>query len=271
MATTPAAALSQADACADPGCNAAHVDTLAAIRARGVLRVGVALAAPMVVRAHGTVEGFSVDVARQLAADIGVRVEFVLTTWERVVPDLVDGRTDVVIAGLWPTVERAMRANFTTPTATEGIYLFASRHASGRTKSDFDRPGVRIATFPGTPQALAARRHFPRATHVDVKPDEKEFDLVVDGRADAAVVSTISAPGAVAAARRRVAMPFVDALQSTPAAMAIRKGDPDFLNLLDTWLGIRRGEGWLDERAQHWVGEMEWFSDEAAPAVDGPR
>lgn len=244
-------------------------DTLAEIRARGVMRVGVALTAPMVVHSHGTVAGFSVDVAKQLAEDLGVRVEFVQSSWQQVVPELVAGRTDVVIAGLWPTIQRATQVNFTSPTVLEGVYLFASRAASGRTKGDFDRPGVRIASFPGTTQARAARKHFPRATHVDVQPDEKEFDYLVRGRADAAVVSTISAVGALQGARHRVALPFTEPLQTTPAAMAIRKGDPDFLNFLDTWLELRRGDGWLDERAAHWVEEMPWFGDEISPGAGG--
>ena len=35
-------------------------------------------------------------------------------------------------------------------------------------------------------------------------------------------------------------------------AMAVRKGDHDFLTFLNTWLTVHRAEGWLDERALHW-------------------
>jgi polar amino acid transport system substrate-binding protein len=252
-------------------CRTGTADTLARIRKCGVMRVGVALAAPMVVRHGDGVAGFSIDVATELARDLGVRTEFVLTTWDEVVADLVEGDTDLVIAGLWPTVDRALLVNFTTPTAVEGVYLVASSKVPGRAKSDFDRPGIRIATFPDTVQARAARRHFPRATHVDVKPDEKELDFLLRGRADAAVVSTISPGGVLEAARGQVRLPLSDPLQTTPAAIAVRKGDPDFLNFLETWLSIHRGEGWLEERAAHWTEEMEWYASDLKSAAGDPE
>jgi len=47
-------------------------------------------------------------------------------------------------------------------------------------------------------------------------------------------------------------LPLGQPLASTPAALAIRKGDADFLNLLNTWLALQRDDGWLDERAAFW-------------------
>jgi polar amino acid transport system substrate-binding protein len=35
--------------------------------------------------------------------------------------------------------------------------------------------------------------------------------------------------------------------------MAVRKGDPDWLSFLNTWLDLQREQGWLDERARHWA------------------
>jgi ABC-type amino acid transport substrate-binding protein len=58
------------------------IDTLAALRQRGTLRVGVVPVAPMVMlAARGELVGYSVDLARRMAQDLGVDVEFVPTTW----------------------------------------------------------------------------------------------------------------------------------------------------------------------------------------------
>jgi polar amino acid transport system substrate-binding protein len=236
------------------------VDTLATVRQRGVLRVGVVQVPPMVMldRSNNYV-GFSVDVARRLAADLGVRVEFVETWWTEVMPQLVDGRSDVIITGLWMNVPRALVANFTQPTATEGMYLIASRPLAGqrRTLDAFDQPGVKIAVSTDPAQLAVARARFPRATVMAV--DDDPLLVITEGQAQAAVVATLSAEAVVASAPRRWFLPSAEALSRTSAGMAVRKGDPDFLAFLNTWLDMQRESGWLAERARHWATSTEGF------------
>ena len=41
--------------------------------------------------------------------------------------------------------------------------------------------------------------------------------------------------------------------------IGVRKGDPDFLNFLDSWLAVQRDEGWLDERMSFWSDPANWL------------
>lgn len=234
------------------------VDTLATIRQRGVLRVGVVQVAPMVMRdRNGSYVGFSVDLARRLAADLGVRLEFVETWWTEVMPQLIDGHSDVIITGLWMNVPRALVANFTQPTATEGMYLIASRSLATQRHSlaHFNQPGVRIAVATDPAQQAVARARFPRATVVPV--DDDPLGLVTQGKAQAAVVATLAADAVVASAPQRWFLPSPEPLARTAAGMAVRKGDPDFLAFLNTWLDMQRETGWLAERTRHWATSTE--------------
>jgi polar amino acid transport system substrate-binding protein len=236
------------------------VDTLATVRQRGVLRVGVVQVAPMVMqdRSNNYV-GFSVDVARRLAADLGVRIEFVETWWTEVIPQLLDGQTDVIITGLWMNVPRALVANFTQPTASEGMYLIASRPLAAQRRSldAFNQPGVKIAVSTDPAQQAVAKARFPRATVTPV--DDDPLLVVTEGRAHAAVVATLAADAVVASAPRRWFLPSPVPLARTSAGMAVRKGDPDFLAFLNTWLDMQRESGWLAERTRHWATSTEGF------------
>ena len=60
------------------------------------------------------------------------------------------------------------------------------------------------------------------------------------------------------AAPGQLYLPCTAPLASTPAAMAVRKGDPDFLHLLNTWLTLQRDSGWLDERVLFWSNRAQW-------------
>jgi polar amino acid transport system substrate-binding protein len=238
------------------------IDTLATIRKRGVMRVGVALAEPTVMHAaDGSLVGFSIDAARRLADDLGVKVEFVETSWSGIIPDLLNREFDLIMSGLWVTVPRALVINFTTPTAVEGIYVIASRAAAARLKTpaDLDRPGTKIAVYAGTLQERLAARRFPKATLIKVGGEADHLAPLLAGEADVALVPTFAPEVIVRAAPDRLAAPFAKPLSSASAAIGVRKGDPDFLNFLDSWLAVQRDEGWLDERTAYWADPTNWL------------
>lgn len=237
------------------------VDTLATIRKRGALRVGVVASEPYVMRdASGALVGFSVDLGRQLAADIGVDVEFVVTSWTQVVADLVGHHFDMIASGLWITPARALVVNFSTPTSVGGMSLVANTSLAGsmRTRQDFDRPDVRIVVYAGSSQEGVAARLFPKATLVKVEGDADPMAPVLEGKAHALLVTTPTPQLVVDHAPDRLFLPLQDPLQVTTAALAVRKGDVDFLNFLDSWIAFQREQGWLSDRQTYWFGTTAW-------------
>ena len=238
------------------------IDTVATIRRRGTLRVGVVSNEPYVMRnANGDLVGFSVDLGRQLATDLGVDVEFVPTSWSQVIADLVGNHFDVIASGLWITPARALVVNFSSPTSMGVMHLVASKSLASamKTKQDFDRPDVRIVVYAGSSQEGIASRHFPRATLVKIDGDADPLAPVVEGKAHAVVVTTPTPQLVVNTATDRLFLPLGEPLQVTSGALAIRKGDGDFLNLLNSWLAFRTEDGWLPERQNYWFRTTEWL------------
>lgn len=235
------------------------VDTLATVRQRGVLQVCVVPVEPMVMNAQdASFAGYSVDLARKLADDIGVQVAFVPSSWGLVIADLVQRQCDLIASGLWVTVPRALAVNFSSPTAHDGVYLVASQAAApGKTSvADFDQAGTRVAVYAGTPQEALARRLLTRATIVASADDP--LQAVIDGQAQAALAPALVPQALLQAAPGKLYLPRPTPLASTPSAMAVRKGDPDFLRFLDTWLSLQRDSGWLDERLLFWSNSANW-------------
>jgi len=238
------------------------IDTLATILKRGVLRVGVAPAEPFVMRdARGELAGFSVDLARTFAEDLGVQVAFVPTTWSQIVPDLMGNHFDVIFSGLWITPARALVMNFTESTSVEAVHLVAGKPlaAAMKTREDFNRPDVRIVVYAGTIQEGLAARLFPRAQVLKVDGDADQITPVIEGKAHAALLTTPTPDLVVRTAPDQLFLPSGSALQSTATAAAIRKGDPDFLNYLNSWLAFQRQSGFVDERTNYWFKSAEWL------------
>jgi polar amino acid transport system substrate-binding protein len=159
---------------------------------RGTIRVGMSTFVPWAMQSKdGELIGFEIDVARRLAADMGVEIEFVPTQWSGIIPALLTGRFDVIIGGMSIKPDRNLRVNFTIPYDYSGIAIAANaQNVPGRTTlEEFDTPDTVIAARLGTTAASAAERFLPNA---EIRLFEQETQAVqeaLNGSADAIVAS----------------------------------------------------------------------------------
>ena len=63
----------------------------------------------------GYADGYDVRIARRVAEYLGCDIEIVKTEWDGLVPSLLSGNIDVIIAGMSPTAERMATIDFTDP------------------------------------------------------------------------------------------------------------------------------------------------------------
>jgi polar amino acid transport system substrate-binding protein len=227
----------------------------------GTLRVGVTLFAPWAARgADGELMGFEVDVARQLAADMGVRAEFLTYDVERLIPALEAGEIDLIAAGLAITPDRALHVNFSAPYAEGGIGLAThlERTADVDDMSDLDQAGVAIAAVEDSVAVRLARRLWPRASvEVFASAEAATAALLageVHGYLEDEPVPTFLAlehPDVVDVPLRRP-------LLVSRTGFAVNKGDPDFLAFLNAWITARDADTWLPTTASYWFESLRW-------------
>jgi polar amino acid transport system substrate-binding protein len=227
----------------------------------GTLRVGITLYARGAMRGNdGELVGFEVDVARQLAADLGVKAELLPYDVERLVPALESNEIDVIAAGLTITPERALHVNFSDPYAESGIGLatHVERTASVTDVNALDRDTITIAAVEGSVGAQLARRLWPHA-RVQVFPsvDAASRALLageVHGYVEDEPVPTflsLENPGVVD-------VPTGRPLLVSPAGFAVNKGDPDFLAFLNAWITAHKADTWLPTTASYWFESLRW-------------
>jgi polar amino acid transport system substrate-binding protein len=92
-------------------------DLLADIMTRGVLRVSTDpnYAPQSFLNDQGQLDGFDIDVAKEVAKRLGVNVEFVTPDWDTITAGHWGDRWDVSIGSMTPTEERAQVLSFTEP------------------------------------------------------------------------------------------------------------------------------------------------------------
>ncbi len=156
---------------------------------------------------------------------------------------------------------RALVVNFSSPTSLGAMYLVANKAAAAasKTRQDFDKADVRLVVYKGSSQEGIAARVFPKATLVRIEGDADPVAAMIDGKAHAMLVTTPTPKLVVSQAPDKLFQPFEEPLQITSAAMAVRKGDADFLNFLDSWVAFQREGGWLADRQTYWFKTTDWL------------
>ena len=83
------------------------------IVASGELRIGVSIFPPWVMRAKdGQLIGSEIDMAKRLAADMGLKPELALYEWKALITALNAKEIDIIISGMGINPARAMQVNF---------------------------------------------------------------------------------------------------------------------------------------------------------------
>jgi len=233
---------------------------------RGVLRVGFSTFVPWAMQdKKGEFIGFEIDVARRLAQDMGVKVQFEPTQWSGIIPALLSGKFDIIIGGMSIQPQRALKVNFTIPYEYSGMSIVADKLKAGKFKTlaDFNREDVVLAVRQGTTAVDAAKKHMPKAQLRMFDQEAQTIQEVLNGRALAVVASDPFPAYQALAHPDKLALPLAEPFTREPIAFAVRKGDPDLLNFLDGWIRTVADEGWLAERHDYWFRTKAWQSQVA--------
>lgn len=226
--------------------------TWASLQRVGVLRVGTTGDyAPFSDDRGGTLRGFDIDLAQDLAEAWGLRVVFVHTTWPTLMADLAKRRFDLAASGISITAERQRVAEFSVAYHYDGKTPIVRRADVARYTSlaQIDQPGVRVVVNPGGTNERFARENLKRATIVPHPDNRTIFDEIVAGRADVMMTDGIE----VRLQERR--QPALKAATTEPftrtgKAVLLLPGS-ELTARVDAWLSPQVTNGQVATRLEH--------------------
>lgn len=230
--------------------------TLSAIQSSGVLRVGYN---PDVIpfsywNDRGDLVGFDISYAYELARDLNVKLEFLPFDWRDLSRDLVQGRFDIAMSGIYVTDDRLQ-----TLTVSDSYYqspMALVVHAE-RASEFLDRaainamPNLRLVVFDDPELVPMVHYQFPRA-NVRVVENYGDLPAMAD-QFDAAVWTlqqasawTAAHPGFTAVRPAALGTPFLFAYLLPPGADSFRQ----FLN---QWLALHAANGFRAAQLDYWI------------------
>ncbi len=194
----------------------------------------------------GVLGGIDIDLAGELAQELGVRLEYVESSFPQLVADVNGGRCDVAMFAVGMLASRKEQLAFTEPYLQSDIYGVTTRASrTVRQWADIDQPGVVVAVQAGSFMEPVMREALKQAQMVVIRPPATREQELEAGRVDVFMTDypysrrlLDNADWARLVAPQR---PFF----VLPYGYAVKRGDARWLARLDEFVAAIKRDGRL--------------------------
>ena len=167
--------------------------TVDAVRDRGVLRIaGILNEDPYFSKDPRTGEwrGFVVEMGKDMAAELGVELEVVESSWANSILDVQSGKVDLAFA-LTALPKRALSVHFSAPTYYNSFVIVSPKaELAEKTWAELNDPAYTIAVDLGSAQDQITKAYLPKANILRFKTRDEAILAVSTGKADA-IINTV--------------------------------------------------------------------------------
>ena len=239
---------------------AGHLEDIAA---RGTIRIGTTgdyIPMSWLNPATGKYEGIDAELSKIIAESLGVKIEYVPTTWSTLTADTLDGKFDIALCGISRNFARA-KSMAMSDAYGEGLFgktILCRKTDAKKFKSvaDLNKPNVRIMINPGGTNEKFARANLTNAKLI-VHDDNADIPLqIANGNADIMITETVEAVSWIKREPRLAAplidKPFAGTIHS--CGILMQKGDQEFLNYINFVLAELRMDGRLEQLEIKYLG-----------------
>ncbi len=233
----------------------ALADTLAAVKAKGVMVFGVRDS----IHGFGYIDektrdliGYDVDFCKAIAKKLGVKAEFKPLTGATRIPQLLAGNVDLVAATMTKTAERAKQIDFSYTYFLTG-QKFITR--MGTVKKLADLEGKKIGTAKGTTSEQNAKKALPTATIQAFDEHAPSFLALQQGKVfaittDESILANILSK---APDKEKYEIPNIQ-ISDEPYGLGMRKGDKNLVNFVNATLLEMEKSGEAKQIYDKWFG-----------------
>lgn len=246
LSTVLAVALAFAlTACGTKQNNQSTTNHLAAIQQKGTIVLGTSADYPPY-EYHTTeggqdkIVGWEIEMAEQIAKDLGVKLEIRDIPFDNLIPELQAGKVDFVVSALTITEKRAKSVDFTEPYWRGGQVILAAAEKAAAIKTAADLKGRRVAVQLGSTGEAEAQK-IEGVKLVQLDKFEAAIMEVLSGKTDA-VISGYTVAKNYEANNPKLKI-VGEPLSTEDNGIAVKKGDKELLDAIQASLNTLKGGG----------------------------
>ena len=197
----------------------------------------------------GTYWGFGIEVAKEIAKQLGVETTFVKTSWPTLTADVLAEPQlfDLAIGGITITDARKETMLMSEGYLANGKTILCRKSESDRFKSlaDIDKPEVRVMVNPGGLNEKFANANLTHATIIVHQKNEEIPTLVAEGKADVMITEITEAPYYVQTDTRLAAPLLNDPFTHGEIGVLMQKGQDDLMEMVNNAIRRMKSDGTL--------------------------
>ncbi|MGE5632425.1 MAG: transporter substrate-binding domain-containing protein [Caulobacteraceae bacterium] len=209
------------------------------------------------VNGKDSIVGFDIDIAKAIAADLGVELEIKDMKFDGLLAALVADDIDFIIAGMVPKEERKKSVDFSIPYYQAEQKMLIKASAADKIKSIDDLNGLKIGAQKSTVQEDIAKTKIKAS---EVKSLSKITDLVLELKNDKIDGIVLVAPVAEAYAKQNpdLVVPDITFGKEDGVAVAVNKGKTDLVDAINASLDKLIKAGTIDK----FIGDATILSEQ---------
>lgn len=190
--------------------------------------------------------GFDIDIAKAIAADLGVELEIKDMKFDGLLAALVAGDIDIIVASMVPTEERKQSVDFSIPYYEAEQKMLVKADIADKIKTAEDLKGMVIGAQKSTIQEEIANTKIEAS---EVKALSKITDLVLELKNDKIDGIVLVGPVADAYAKQSpdLAVPEISFGREDGVAVAMNKGSGDLTDAINVTLEKMINDGTIDK------------------------
>ena len=209
---------------------------------------------------NGKLAGFEIDLGNALCAEAGLTCEFVANEWDSIIPNLIAGNYDAIMAGMSVTEERLQTINFSEPYFPPDPSKFA---ATAGSSFDFDNlSGTKIGVQGATIQAAYAEENYGGNNTIlsFETPDQSVADLAA-GNIDLLLADGSFLEPVVEGSQGAIVFVGPDVMIGGGVAAGLRKEDTKLAEQLNAALAALKKNGTVDMMIKDYFDKGPFYAE----------
>jgi polar amino acid transport system substrate-binding protein len=210
---------------------------------------------------EGKPAGYEIDLGNAICVQAGLTCEFIINDWDSIIPNLVAGNYDAIMAGMSITEERLETIDFTQNYFPPDPSRFVATNGEGYDVTNLS--GIRLGVQSGTIQAAYAEEHFGKDnTLVSFSTADQAMADLAAGNLDAILADGAYLEPVVAASGGNIAFFGEDIMIGDGVGAGVRKDDAVIKAKFDDALTALKKDGTVDKLIAQWFdGKGPFFAE----------
>lgn len=209
----------------------------------------------------GEVIGLEIDMARHIAAEMGVKLRIAPMPFAELLPALENGRVDMVLSGMTINGQRNLRVAFAGPYYVTGKAFLTKikRIASARKASEINSPETTLSVLRGSTSQRFVEESMPQAKVVPAENYDEAVSLVIQDKVNAMIADLPVCMLSVFRYPDKGLLSLSTPITYEPLGVALPPDDHLFVNWVENFIDKMKGSGQMDDLRARWFKYDSWL------------